>query len=185
VFLHPGPPYSRTNSLVIGMQNGPTSASKTDPPGFMGTLGQSQMSLAGVLLALVGQGRFRVRFPRRVKRRQALRGRNLPRDSSADGVPMALVSPQRLCPSGGSFLLMAHQSSCLGKSRGSGGRAPRTLTLPGASACFSRSPFSSCFSSTHGSESFHHSSRKCCSGVSTDPVMLPSSAPPGTPGPTR
>src|SRR2546423_968121 len=83
--------------MVIGAQNGPTSALKRDPPGFMGTLGQSRLLLAADLLALVGWDRFGVRSLRRAKRRWALRGRNPPRDNSADGVPMALLGPQRLC----------------------------------------------------------------------------------------
>src|SRR4051794_35035031 len=75
--------------MVIGAQKGPTSARKTDPPGFRGTpagTGRRDPPLA------LWSGSWRasgVRSGRRVKRSLALRGRNPTRDSPADGAPKA------------------------------------------------------------------------------------------------
>jgi len=49
---------ARAHRMVIGNQNGPTSASKTDPPGFMGTLGLSQVSWPLTYLLLSGGAAF-------------------------------------------------------------------------------------------------------------------------------
>src|SRR5262249_37131415 len=69
--------------LVIGIQKGPTSACKTGPPGFRGT----QVERESSTLALVSLRASWLPCRRGVKGGQALRGRNLPRDTSADGVP--------------------------------------------------------------------------------------------------
>ena len=61
-----------------------------------------------------------------VKRSQALRGRNLTRDSQADGAPTALLGPAPHKGSRGLLLLppVGHRSPCLKKSRGLG-QSPR------------------------------------------------------------
>jgi hypothetical protein len=170
------------------MQKGPTSARKTDPPRFKGTLCGAIPLATATLFWSCSYGAVLLRFVRRVKRSRALRRRNPTRDSPADGAPMVHLFEAHTLPQllGTAFLPpIGHRSLCLRKSRGSGGRAPGALTLGGSWGCFSRCSFSSCFSSTPGSESFHHSSRKCYSGASSDPVTPLSSARPGTPGPTR
>ena len=80
---------------------------------------------------------------------------------------------------------IGHQSPCLGKSRGSGGRAPRAASSPRLRSCPRLLCGPSLLSSTLGSGNFHHSSRRCDSGVSVDPATPPSSDLPGRSAPIR
>jgi hypothetical protein len=119
-----------SRGLVIGIQNRPTSACKMDPPGFRGTLVERLFS--GV--ALVSRQAPWLRCRRRVKRRRALRGRNLPRDNPADGVPPGtwLRGSNHAC--GVFFAPGGHRSSCRKKSWGSGGKAPSGAKPPRAAS---------------------------------------------------
>ena len=121
---------------------------------------------------------------RRVKRSRALRGRNPTRDSPADGVPMARgpLAPRwwaRAPPPPSDT--RAHAS----KIPGVWGRRPQGGVPPAAECRLTHSSCPAWSSSTPGSGSFRHSSRRCGSGASDGPEAPPSSARPGRPGPTR
>jgi hypothetical protein len=132
--------------LEILAQNGTGSSSKTEPPGvqkrvissskteprlFVGSAGKQPLACSPAL-ALVRQDRYRVRLPRRVKQRQALRRRNLPRDNSADGVPMALCCLPSLLASGGSSLAHRTPEPMPGKISGVWGQSPQHRLLAAA-----------------------------------------------------
>jgi hypothetical protein len=90
--------------VVIGAQNGPTSARKTYPPGFNRTLREASPLATAALLCSCSCRNVLLRFARQVKRSRALRGRNPTRDSLTDGVPMVhLYGPRPPAWSGACF----------------------------------------------------------------------------------
>jgi hypothetical protein len=118
--------------LVIGMQKGPTSACKRDPPGVKCILrGASPLTTAALFCSCSSVGVL-LRFPRRAKRKRALRGRNPPgiaRPTVRQGCISSAPGPRRWPGGLLSSQPLGHQSSCLRKSRGFGGRAPKASPL--------------------------------------------------------
>jgi len=123
--------FAHVSLLVIGNQKGPTSASKMGPPGFKCILRGASPLAAAALVCSCSLIVVLLRVSRRAKRKRALRGRNPP--GIARPTVCHLVHP-KMAPAhaggpGACFLPPAHQSPCLRKSRGFGGRAPKASPL--------------------------------------------------------
>ena len=167
--LKPDPAMQRSTCgrLVIGIQKGPTSACKMGPPGFKGT----RFGSVSRKIALVSHVASWLRCGRRVKRRWALRGRNPPRDSLADGVPPGTWLRGSNHARGAFFLPLVVTGVHASKNPGGLGAEPpgqypaRRLNSSPDQPCGS-----SWSSSTRGSGSFRHSSRRCGNDASSDPA---------------
>jgi hypothetical protein len=66
------------NLMVIGKQNGPTSANKMDPPGVKSILRGASPLATAALVCSCSSLVILLRLARRAKRKRALRGRNPP-----------------------------------------------------------------------------------------------------------
>jgi hypothetical protein len=109
------------------------------------------------------------------------------RDSSADGVPLVhpKMAPAHVGGPGACFLPPGTSEDMPAKIPGVWGQSPQGFTPQAACYSLARPPSSSCSSSTHGSGSFRHSSRRSRIGASSDPVTPQSCVPPGTHSSTR
>jgi hypothetical protein len=104
---------NRKERVVIGAQNGTTSARKTDPPGFRGTPGKAGQSGLPTACSCLS-GLARVRSSGRVKRSRALLASIPTRDNPADGAPMVHQGgPRPRWWSGGLFSLHRTPEPCL------------------------------------------------------------------------
>jgi uncharacterized protein (TIGR03067 family) len=79
------------SKVVIGIQKGPTSASKTGPPGVKCILREASPLATAAQLCSCSSILLLLRSGRRVKRKQALRGRNLP------GIARSMVRQGCIC----------------------------------------------------------------------------------------
>jgi len=186
--------------LVILVQNGTTSLSKTEPPGVQKLFLSSSKTEPLLFVGPADEQGLCCLLPSTCScsRPPLCCTVTAPGETaagSAETQPDQGITRPTVCrwhsvdpgqqPGRGLLLAIGHRSPCLEKSRGSGGRAPR----PGSSSSLNSSPLPPCgsswLSSTRGSGNFRHSSRRCDSGVSIGPATPPSSAPPGRSAPTR
>src|SRR5262249_56849658 len=117
--------------MVIGNQKGPTSASKRGPPGVKCILREASPLATAALVRSCPSVVVLLRSVRRAKRKRALRGRNPPGIARPTVCPLVhpKMAPAHVGGQGACFLPPAHQRTCLRKSRGFGGRAPKASPL--------------------------------------------------------
>jgi hypothetical protein len=172
--------YRHAKGTHIGTENGPTGVQGYTARGQ--SIGRRRCSLLLILFCCLAT----VCPPSETEAGSA--GTQPARDSSADGAPRVHLSAAPAHVGGPGACFLPHPlDTGVHASENPGGLGAEP---PGLRPCVGlrrliRPPFSSCSSSTRGSESFRRSSRRCCIDASSDPVMRLSSVPPGTPGSTR